>query len=238
MANGSLYLLPSGLGGAPRALLPDQTLQILEKTEYFIVEDAKTASMFLKSVGYPKPLQSARMASLNEHTRPEAIAGMLEPILGGLDGALLSDAGCPAVADPGARLVREAHASGIRVVPLVGPSAILLAVMASGMNGQRFQFHGYLPVDAVARRKSLITLEQESSKNDVTQAFIETPYRNRAMYEAILSSCQPNTLLCVATDLTCQSEYVSTRSISAWRSADAPDLERRPTVFLIYRGRS
>lgn len=238
MSSAHLYLMPSSLGASARQALPQSTLQILENTEYFIVEDAKVARAFLKSAGYPKPLQAARMGLLNEHTRAEDIAVLLEPILNGSDGALISDAGCPAVADPGARLVRQAHAAGIRVVPLIGPSSILLAVMASGMNGQRFQFHGYLPIDAAARRKSLVTLEQESARNDVTQAFIETPYRNRAMYDAIVSACQSETMLCIATDLTCPSEFVSTRSIAEWRSGELPDLERRPTVFLLYRGRS
>ena len=236
--SGTLYLLPSGLGAAPRGLLPEKTLQVIDKTKHFVVEDAKAARAFLKSVGYPFPIQDARMGLLNEHTRPSQVAELLAPAEAGDDIALLSDAGCPAVADPGALLVRAAHERGIRVVPLVGPSAILMAIMASGMNGQRFMFHGYLPVEAEARRKRITWLEQESARMDVTQTFIETPYRNQAMYVAIIGACQKDTHLCLATDITCDAESIVTRTIGSWRSGPPPDLDRRPTVFVLYRGKS
>lgn len=231
---GTLYLIPTALGGEDaRMILPQSTLRVLSMLTHFIVENAKSARHFLKAAGYPHALQGIRMQTLDEHTREAALAELLEPLVTGQDCGLLSEAGCPAVADPGAMLIRGAHERSIRVVPLVGPSAILLALMASGLNGQRFAFHGYLPVEREERRKKLRELESESQRVDRTQIFIETPYRNENAFRAILDACRDDTLVCLATDLTLESESVRTQSVEAWRKVP-PDLNRRPTVFLLY----
>jgi 16S rRNA (cytidine1402-2'-O)-methyltransferase len=224
------------LGGEIAPLLPPATLNVMRRLQCFIVENPKTARAFLKAAGYPQPLQSVDMQTLNEHTPLNAVEQLLRPIEAGVDCGLLSEAGCPAVADPGAALVRRAHALGIRVVPLVGPSALLLALMASGLNGQRFAFHGYLPVERTARAKKLTDLENESERIGVAQMFIETPYRNGALLDAILTSCRADTLVCVAIDLTLPTECIRTLPVSAWKTA-RPHLDRRPSVFLLYRGR-
>jgi 16S rRNA (cytidine1402-2'-O)-methyltransferase len=234
MATGTLYLVPTGLGGEVVPLLPPATLAVILRTERFIAENPKTGRAFLKAVGYPKPLQTLTIDTLDEHTPDNALESLLAPLLAGADCALLSEAGCPAVADPGADLVRKAHAAGIRVAPLVGPSALLLAVMASGLNGQRFAFHGYLPIEREARARRLCALEADSAGHGVAQLFIEAPYRNGAMFDAIVASCSADTLLCVAVDLTLESESVRTLTIAQWKG-QKPELDRRPAVFLIYR---
>jgi 16S rRNA (cytidine1402-2'-O)-methyltransferase len=171
---------------------------------------------------------------LDEHTRTGELAALLEPLLDGYDCGMLSEAGCPAVADPGAALVRLARQKAIRVVPLVGPSSLLLALMASGLEGQRFSFHGYLPVEARARRKALLELERTSRIERRTQIFIEAPYRNTQLLHAILEACRGMTLLCLATDLTLETEWIETRTVAAWKGRAAPAIARRPTVFLLY----
>ena len=231
---GTLYLVPTGLGGDVVPLLPPATLETVLRTGRFIAENPKTARAFLKALGYPRPLQDVPIDTLDEHTPRSSLDALLAPILEGTDCALLSEAGCPAVADPGAELVRLAHAAGVKVKPLVGPSALLLAVMASGLNGQRFEFHGYLPVDRTARAQAFAALERESEKEGAAQLFIEAPYRNDAMLESLLSGCRPDTLLCIAADLTLESEDVRTRTIAQWKN-QKPALNRRPAVFLIYR---
>lgn len=173
------------------------------------------------------------MSVLDEHTPASEIESLLEPLLSGSDGGLLSEAGCPGVADPGADLVRLAHKKNIRVVPLVGPSAILLALMASGLNGQQFAFHGYLPVDRSALAQKLLELEKESRAHDQTQIFIETPYRNQKLLACILSICRDNTLLSVSSDLTTPDEFICTKTISEWRR-NLPNLSSNPSVFLLH----
>lgn len=234
---GTLYLVPTPLGsGALAAAMPPRTLDVLGRVRHFIAENARTARAFLKAAAYPVPVQEAHIATLDEHTPASELRTLLEPALQGFDCAVLSEAGCPAVADPGAALVRLAHAHGLIVAPLVGPSALLLAVMASGMNGQRFAFHGYLPVEAQQRAKRIAALEAESERGRITQLFIEAPYRNDALLDAILATCRADTLLCIASDLTLASEFVRTRTIEEWQSG-RPRLNRRPTVFLLYRER-
>lgn len=179
------------------------------------------------------PLQELQLQELNEHTKANELDRLLEPLRAGHDVGLLSEAGCPAVADPGANLVALAQKEGIRVVPLIGPSSLLLALMASGLNGQRFAFQGYLPAKEVERTKMLRNLENESKKRQQTQIFIETPYRNRAMFDAVLQACLPTTRLTVATDLTLPGESVLTRTIQVWKKQTPPEIERRPTVFLL-----
>ena len=231
---GTLYLIPVPLGpSAPQDSLHPGVLATLRPLRHFVVEQAKTARAFLKAAGTDLPLQELELEELNEHTRSEALARLLEPLRAGHDVGLLSEAGCPAVADPGADLVALAQREGIRVVPLIGPSSLLLALMASGLNGQRFAFQGYLPAKDTERSKALRDLEAESRKRHQTQLFIETPYRNRAMFDALLQHCQPGTRLCVATDLTLPGEMVRTQTISQWKKQTPPEIERRPTVFLL-----
>lgn len=233
---GTLYLIPVALGGEQvRASLSDAALRVLPGLRHFIVEEPKSARRFLKAAGYPHPLATVEFETLNEHTRAAELPGLLAPLLKGSDCGLLSEAGCPAIADPGAALVRLAHEHGIRVVPLVGPSSVLLALMASGMNGQRFTFHGYLPVDKAQRRLKLLALERASLQQDMTQIFIETPYRNRELLQALLETCRAATLLCLATDITLATESIRTQAIGAWKKKP-PEINRRPTVFLIYSG--
>ena len=232
---GTLYLIPVALGeGDASAVLPAATLEIVRRLRVFIVEEARSARRFLKAAGYPYPLQEARMELLNEHTRDRDLDALLLPLLSGEDCGLMPEAGCPCIADPGEALVRRAMGAGIRVAPLVGPSSILLALMASGMNGQRFTFHGYLPVDKTQRARAIGLLEAHAE--NATQIFIETPYRSAALFQALLDLCRHDTRVCVAADLTMQSESVQTLSVAEWKRA-AARLERRPTVFLVYRGR-
>jgi len=231
---GSLFLLPSDLGDASTPVIPIASLVVAHRLTHFIAENPKSARAFLKRIAYPHALSTVTITTLDKDTPVAAIAGLLQPLLEGVDTALVSEAGCPAVADPGALLVRAAHEAGIPVVPLVGPSAILLALMASGLNGQRFSFHGYLPVDAAARAARIRELEQRSKREDATQIFIETPYRNDQLLHSLLEHCTGNTLLCIAADLTQPSESIATRTIAAWRKK-LPALNKRPAVFLLYR---
>lgn len=231
---GTLFLIPVPLGPTPPIeSLPTNVLATIRPLSYFVVEQAKTARAFLKAAGTDKPLQELQLEELNEHTKADALSCLLAPLRAGNDVGLLSEAGCPAVADPGADLVALAQKEGIRVAPLIGPSSLLLALMASGLNGQRFAFQGYLPAKDGERSKALQDLESESRKRKQTQLFIETPYRNRAMYEAILMACQPTTRLTVATDLTLPGESVVTRTIQQWKKQTPPEIDRRPTVFLL-----
>jgi 16S rRNA (cytidine1402-2'-O)-methyltransferase len=232
---GTLYLIPTPLGDTPlERVLPEETRRIAAGLATFIVEHPKTARAFLKQVGTALPLQQLTLLELNEHTKPAELDTLLAPLLAGQDVGLISEAGCPAVADPGADLARLAHRHGIRVKPLVGPSSILLALMGSGLVGQRFTFHGYLPAKPEERAKALRELEKRAEKEDAAQAFIETPYRNRAMLESILASCRDDTLLTLACDLSLETEFIATKPVAGWR-AEIPALEKRPCVFLIYR---
>lgn len=236
---GTLYLIPNTLGettaGGLDAILPAHVRQVAARLDYFVGEHAKSTRAFLKAVGSVHALQAIEIRELNVNTPATAIDELLAPITAGRDGGLVSEAGCPAVADPGALLVRQAHARGVRVVPLVGPSSILLALMASGLNGQSFAFAGYLPVDAAERTRRIRELEQRSRREKQTQIFIETPYRNRAMLDALLAACQPDTLLCVATDLTQDDECIVTHRIRQWPVARV-ELHKRPAIFLLLAG--
>lgn len=231
---GTLFLLPSDLGDATVPVIPGASLFTAHRLTHFIAENPKSARAFLKRIAYPQTLSTVMITTLDKDTPVAAIAALLQPLRDGIDVALVSEAGCPAVADPGAVLVRNAHEAGIPVVPLVGPSAILLALMGSGLNGQRFSFHGYLPVDAAARAAKIRELEQRSKREDATQIFIETPYRNDQLLQALLENCAGNSLLCVAADLTQPGESIATRTIAAWRKK-LPALNKRPAVFLLYR---
>ena len=231
---GTLYLIPCTLGGTPaRQVLPLHVIDIARKLRYFVVEQPKPARQFLSALEPEHPIQAFHFSSLNEHTAPDDLAGLLAPLQEGHDVGLISEAGCPGVADPGADLVNLAHRQGIRVVPLVGPSSILLALMASGLNGQCFAFHGYLPIDNGKRKAAIIALETESSRRNQTQMFIETPYRNNKMFDALLAYCRPQTQLCLATDLTLPGEQIQTYTIAQWKLRQAPLLNKRPSMFLL-----
>lgn len=233
--SGTLYLIPNTLGTSTRgglpAVLPEEVRAVTAHLKYFVGEQAKSTRAFLKLVGVSTPIQEIDIRELNVNTPAAAVDALLAPILAGADGGLVSEAGCPAVADPGALLVRRAHEKGVRVVPFVGPSSILLALMASGLNGQSFAFHGYLPTDAGERARRLRELEQRSRKEKQTQIFIETPYRNKAMLDALLQHCDASTLLCVAVDVTQEAEQIVTHPVKGWPQASV-ELHKRPAIFL------
>lgn len=236
---GTLYLLPVGLATPGEAAddweqwLPVATRDIACQLSHFAVENAKTARASLKALGHPVPLRELDIQELPAQPDEAALGVLLAPLLAGHDLGLMSEAGCPAIADPGALLVRVAHHHGISVRPLVGPSSLLLSLMASGLDGQRFAFHGYLPARDPERSKAIVALEKDSARLKQTQLFIETPYRNSTLFQALLQGCQPTTRLCVASDLTLDSESIRTNNIAAWRKADTPNLDKRPTVFLL-----
>jgi 16S rRNA (cytidine1402-2'-O)-methyltransferase len=233
--SGTLYLIPVDLGGDDaRAVLAGATLEVTRRLDAFVAENAKSARRFLKEAGHPRPLRELQISQLDPEGGGQAVNEALARLAAGEDCGLLSEAGCPGVADPGARLVRAAHEAGARVVPLVGPSSILLALMAAGMDGQHFAFHGYLPVDAQDRARSVKGLESRS--HTATQIFIETPYRSAAMLATLLEACRPDTLLCIAADLTLPEGRVETHPIDAWKKKP-PDVGRRRVVFLLWRQR-
>lgn len=234
IAAGVLHLVPVTLGDEHVAgVLPQNTRDAVSALDYFIVENAKSARAFLKNLPHPRPLRELTIETFDKDGTPERAVALLQPLSAGRSAAVLSEAGCPAVADPGARLVAAAHAAGIRVRPHVGPSALLLALMASGFDGQHFAFHGYLPVPPTACRSEILRLERESRERGTTQIFIETPYRNEALFSALLDSCAGNTRLCVASELTLAGESVSSATVREWRRRN-PAIGRRPTVFLLY----
>jgi 16S rRNA (cytidine1402-2'-O)-methyltransferase len=234
MSKGKLYLIPVPLTlSAPDEVLPQPVLECAKRLTHFVAESAKSARAFLKSLPATSPLQEIQISELNEHTPESALPGLLEPLLDGFDVGLVSEAGCPAVADPGASLVALAHAAGIQVLPLIGPSSILLALMGSGLSGQNFAFHGYLPAKDEARKRKLRELELDSRQAKRTQIFIETPYRNRQMFETLIAACAPDTRICIATDLTSPGEHITTRTPAEWQRCGVPDIDRRPTVFLL-----
>jgi 16S rRNA (cytidine1402-2'-O)-methyltransferase len=231
---GTLFLIPCTLGDTPaEQVLPQHVINVARKLSHFVVEQPKTARQFLSSLKPEQAIQSLHFATLNEHTSAKDMAELLAPLLAGHDIGIISEAGCPGIADPGADLVSLAHRKGIRVVPLVGPSSILLALMASGLNGQCFAFHGYLPIAEAERNKTITKLEAESAKLKQTQLFIETPYRNDKIFDALLSHCRPQTLLCVATDITLPGEQIRTHTIAQWKTQPQPHLNKHPSLFLL-----
>jgi 16S rRNA (cytidine1402-2'-O)-methyltransferase len=234
---GTLYLVPNLLGAVPPAeVLPARTIAIAGALRHWVVETPKPARAFLKSLGTPHPIAALDIRPLPDRADAATLAALLAPAQSGNDVGLLSDAGCPGIADPGAVLVAAAHAAGIRVVPLVGPSSLLLALMASGMNGQSFAFHGYLPVPATERAAALRRLEDESRALRRSQLFIETPYRNEAMVKAIGETLRPGTLVCVAVDLTLPGETIERRTAAAWKREDPLRFAKRPALFVLDAG--
>lgn len=230
---GTLFLLPCPIATSPAdAVLPAEVMQTARRLDYFLAENAKSTRAFLKAVGHPRPLRELTIVEIGHHPASDRTGAWLQPVVAGRDAALIAEAGCPAVADPGSTLVAAAHDAGVRVQPLVGPSSLLLALMASGLDGQHFRFHGYLPVAAPERAARLMSLERDSRSGE-TQFFIETPYRSRALFDAILAACANSTRVCVAIDLTGPTEYVRTRRVADWKRASPPPLTRLPAVFLL-----
>lgn len=231
--SGTLHLIPVSLGDAPpERWLPAEVRTLASRLDTYIAENAKTARAFLKAMGTIRPIQEITIHTLDSKVRPEDIKAWLKPIAANGEIGLVSEAGCPAVADPGAKVARTAHAMGITVKPWVGPSSILLGLMASGLDGQRFAFHGYAPVEAAERTRQLKEWELASAKHDQTQLLIETPYRNTAMFQTLTAALRPETLLCVARALTTDEEWVQTLSIAGWKSRPTPELDKQPTLFL------
>jgi len=234
MLNGTLYLIPVPLAdeAAAKSFTPYLVDTINQISEY-IVENEKTARRFLKEAGLKIPQSELLIHDYGKHNRDKNNNDFFKGLLAGKDVGLMSEAGCPGIADPGADIVAEAHRKGIKVVPLVGPSSILLGLMASGFNGQSFTFHGYLPIDKVERAKRIKELENQAERLKQTQLFIETPFRNNPMLEEILRTCKPATRLCIASNLTAANEFVKTQSIAAWKK-QIPDLHKQPTLFLLF----
>ncbi|MEA4887665.1 MAG: SAM-dependent methyltransferase [Bacteroides graminisolvens] len=231
----ALYLLPVTLGDTElNTVLPAYNIEIIQGIKHFIVEDVRSARRFLKKVDREFDIDSLSFYPLNKHTSAEDISGYLEPLLAGQSMGVISEAGCPAVADPGADVVAIAQRKNLKVVPLVGPSSIILSVMGSGFNGQSFAFHGYLPIEPGERVKRIKQLEQRIYSENQTQLFIETPYRNHKMVDDLLQNCRPQTKLCIAANLTCEGEYIKTRAISEWKGK-VPDLSKIPCIFLLYK---
>ncbi len=232
---GVLYLVPNTLGNPDTAeTIPEGIKGKVNGISLFIVENLRNARRYLKSLNREIHIDSLTFFELNEHTPVEEIPSFLERVEKGMDAAIISEAGVPGVADPGAAVVRMAHEKGIRVVPLTGPSSILLALMASGLNGQSFCFHGYLPVKKPDRIRKIREIEQTAVRKGETQLFIEAPYRNDPLLSDILETCHPSTLLCIAADITMESEFIFTKTITAWKKKK-PALHKRPVLFLIGR---
>lgn len=232
----ALYLIPVALGDTPLdEVLPSYNREVIRGIKHFIVEDVRSARRFLKKADREIDIDSLTFYPLNKHTSPADLSGYLQPLQQGFPMGVLSEAGCPAVADPGADVVSIAQQKSLRVIPLVGPSSIILGVMASGFNGQSFAFHGYLPIEPAERSKRLKQLEQRAYSEDQTQLFIETPYRNNKMAEEILAACRPQTRLCIAANITCEGESIRTRTVKEWRGK-LPDLSKIPCIFLLYKG--
>jgi 16S rRNA (cytidine1402-2'-O)-methyltransferase len=231
----SLFLIPVTLGDTEhRRALPEYNRDIILQIRHFIVENIRTARRFLKKTAPSIVIEELSFYELNKHTSPEEVATYLNPLAAGEPVGIISEAGCPAIADPGAEVVAIAQKKNYPVVPLVGPSAILMSLMASGFNGQRFAFHGYLPIEATERSRTIKKLENRIYTEEQTQLFIETPYRNNKLAEELIQTCRPSTKLCIAADITCDDESILTRPVKEWEGK-VPDLSRRPAIFLIYK---
>tara|TARA_R110000850_G_scaffold150497_1_gene273162 strand:+ start:54298 stop:55017 length:720 start_codon:yes stop_codon:yes gene_type:complete len=232
---GNLYLIPTTLGDTnPLEVLPLSVKKIVGLVNFYIVENEKSARAFIKSIYPTKSQQKLQISLLNKFTDPLEIPSLLDPCFEGVDIGILSEAGCPGIADPGAEVVKHAHQKNIKVIPLVGPSSILMAMMASGMNGQSFAFNGYLPIDKQTRKKEIKRLEKLSKDQNQSQLFIETPYRNDSFLEDLVQTVSPETEICVACDITMPGEYIKTMPASSWKK-NKVDLHKRPTLFIIHK---
>ncbi len=230
---GKLYLIPSLLGdSAPEEVLPQSVFRVIDRVDHYIAENIRSARRFLIKAGSKVKIDDIKFYELNKYTPDKDLAAFLGPAAAGSEMGLLSEAGVPCIADPGAKITAIAHRMGIRVVPLAGPSSIILALMASGMNGQAFIFHGYLPVKKNERIQAIKKIERDSKNNGQSQIFMETPYRNISMLEDLVRVCDPATLLCIACDITLESEFIRTREISGW-AKKKPDIHKRPAIFIM-----
>ncbi|MDA8686149.1 SAM-dependent methyltransferase [Robiginitalea sp.] len=230
---GKLYLIPTLLGDTePLEVLPIRIKQVVEELNYFIVEHERSARRFIKKLAPRKSQDGLNLFVLNKFTEPESLPLFIEPCFKGNSVGILSEAGCPGIADPGASVVKLAHENDIKVIPLVGPSSILLALMASGMNGQSFAFHGYLPIEPTLRKKKIRELERQSTELGQTQLFIETPFRNQKLFSELLQNLRKHTRICIAVDITLKTEFIKTLTVAQWQDVK-PDLHKRPAIFLI-----
>jgi 16S rRNA (cytidine1402-2'-O)-methyltransferase len=231
---GKIYIIPTTLGDdSVESNIPKRTIEATRGIRHFVVEDIRTARRFLSRLKMPVKIEELHFAELNEHTRAEEIAKLLEPALCGNNIGVISEAGVPCVADPGADIVAYAHAKDIQVVPLVGASSILLALMAAGMNGQNFAFAGYLPVKEDARNQQIRFFEKRSKQENQTQVFIETPYRNLQLFRSLLSVCQSSSKLCVAANITLADEFILTKTVGEWKKLPPPDIHKKPCIFVL-----
>lgn len=232
---GNLYLIPTTLGESETTrVIPSDVAAIVKEIKYFIVENLRTARRYLRKLDPQLNIDELQFFELNQHTESHLMEEFLKPVIEGFDVGIISEAGCPGVADPGAEVVKLAHLKHIRVIPLVGPSSILLSLMASGMNGQNFAFIGYIPVKPIERVKAIRDIEKRSGMEKQTQIFIETPYRNMTLMNDLITSLSDQTRLCVASDITLDTEYIKTQTIAQWKKS-IPDLNKRPTIFLIQK---
>lgn len=230
---GKLYLIPTTLGeNEPLEVLPISIKRAIEQIDHYIVENEKSARRFIKKISPRKSQPGLQIEILNKYTESSELPSFLNPCLKGINVGILSEAGCPGIADPGAEVVKIAHQKNIQIVPLVGPSSLILALMASGMNGQNFAFNGYLPIDSNDRKKSIKLLEKRSKDLNQSQLFIETPYRNEKLLQELLKTLANNTMLCIACDITLPTEFIATKSISEWKLTKA-DINKRPAIFII-----
>ena len=230
---GNLYLIPTTLGESDTArVIPSEVSSIIKGISYFIVENIRTARRYLRKMDPTLNIDELHFFELNQHTDSQVTEAYLNPILEGFDVGIISEAGCPGIADPGAEVVRQAHIKHIRVIPLVGPSSILLSLMASGMNGQNFAFIGYIPVKPAERVKAIREIEKRSGVEKQTQIFIEAPYRNTQLFNDLINTLNDQTRLCIACDITLDTEYIKTQTVSQWKKG-VPDLNKRPAIFLI-----
>ncbi|MDX9882449.1 MAG: SAM-dependent methyltransferase [Prolixibacteraceae bacterium] len=228
-----IYLIPTTLGESRlETVLPPEHKHIIASLSFFVVENIRTARRFLKLVDKNTAIDRLTFFELNEHTRPEELHQFLEPLKTGHDIGIISEAGCPGIADPGADIVRIAHEKNIRVVPLVGPSSVVLSLMASGLNGQNFAFNGYLPIKEPAKSKTIKMLENRVYTENQSQLFIEAPYRNLQLFNDLIRACDPKTLLCIAADITLETEFILTKPVSYWLK-NQPDIQKRPAIFII-----
>ncbi len=231
--HGKLYLIPTTLGDSDlQWVIPEQVLQSLNSIHHFIVENVRTARRFLIKAKITNKIDDLHFYEMNKHTKPEEFDSIIKPLTDGINMGLLSEAGVPCVADPGSEIVKIAHQKNIQVVPFIGPSSIILALMASGMNGQNFTFLGYLPIKSHLRIKQIRFIEKRSMQENQTQIFIEAPYRNQQLLKDLLATCKENSRLCIATDITLSSEFIKTKPIKDWKK-NIPDINKRPTIFLI-----
>ena len=233
---GKLYMIPVMMGeeSNPKDVLPESVTRTIEMIDYYIVENEKTARRFIKKIYPEKKQPELKISLLNKHTDISEYSEMLKPCLEGINVGLMSEAGCPGIADPGAVIAKLAHEKGIQVVPMVGPSSILMGMMASGFNGQSFAFNGYLPIDKSEKKNALKNFERASLDKNQSQIFIETPYRNNKLLEDLLQILQTDTYLCIAADITLKTEYIKTMRVSQWKKTKV-DLHNRPCIFIIHR---